>query len=61
MKDTYLLALSMWRKIYDEERNKTLHNPKVIAKKRWLKNYCKRMEKMYFTIKYLPNGYEVIF
>jgi hypothetical protein len=61
MNKIYLKAYKMWREIYEQEKDKKIHDINVINKKSMLAKYMLRMEMMYFRIEFIPNGVSVYF
>ena len=61
MNKIYLKAYKMWREIYEQEKDKKIHDINVINKKSMLAKYMLRMEMMYFKIEFIPNGVSVYF
>lgn len=61
MNKIYLKAYKMWREIYQQEKDKKIHDINVINKKSMLAKYLLRMEMMYFRIEFTPNEVSVYF
>lgn len=61
MNKIYLKAYKMWREIYEQEKDKKIHDINVINKKSMLAKYMLRMEMMYFKKEFIPNGVNVYF
>lgn len=61
MNKIYLKAYKMWREIYQQEKDKKIHDINVINKKSMLAKYLLRMKMMYFRIEFIPNGVSVYF
>lgn len=58
MEEIYRYANKKFWELYKKVKSGN-YTPKDVHKKNSYRNYCKRMEKMYCVLEYLPNGYRI--